>query len=66
MESENAPFMSSCPLYTGSNCMHYSLHGENKTNLKNLCLIFCHYSDLILGVITPLSAIFKLSHGDQF
>jgi hypothetical protein len=21
MESENAPFMSSCPLYTGSNCM---------------------------------------------
>jgi hypothetical protein len=34
MESENVPFMSSCPLYTGSNCMHYSLHGENKTSLN--------------------------------
>jgi hypothetical protein len=46
--------------------MYIVLYGENKTNLKNLCLIFCHYSDLILGGITPLSAIFKLSHGDQF
>ena len=24
-------FMSSCPLYTGSNYIHYSLNGENET-----------------------------------
>jgi hypothetical protein len=30
---ENVSFMSSWPLYTGSNCMHYSLHGENETAL---------------------------------
>ena len=27
-ESENVAFMISCPLYTGSNYMHYSLNGE--------------------------------------
>ena len=27
------PVMSSCPLYTGLNYMHYSLKGENKTAL---------------------------------
>jgi len=32
-EPTNVSFMSSCPLYTGSNCMHYSLHGENETAL---------------------------------
>jgi len=31
-ETENVPFMSSCP-YIGSNYMHYSLHGENETDL---------------------------------
>ena len=29
-EPENVPFMSSCPLCTGSNCMYYSLNGENE------------------------------------
>jgi hypothetical protein len=32
-EPENMGFMSSCPLYTGSNCMHYSLMGKNETVL---------------------------------
>ena len=27
-EPENVPFMNSCPFYTGSNYMHYSLMGK--------------------------------------
>ena len=38
-EPENAPFMSSCPLYTGSNYTHYSLNGENETGLYT---VFCY------------------------
>ena len=32
-ESENMPFISSCPFYTGSNYMHYLLNGENEIYL---------------------------------
>ena len=44
MEPENVPFMSSCPLYTGSNYMHYPLMGKMrlpfKARLTVLCQIF--------------------------
>jgi len=32
-EPVNVTFMSSCPLYTGQNNMHFSLMGENETAL---------------------------------
>ena len=34
MEPENVPFMSSCPLYTGSNYLHYSLIGNIRSPFK--------------------------------
>ena len=33
------PVMSSCPLYTGFNYTHYSLKGENKTDLLYSCAL---------------------------
>ena len=33
LEPDNFPFMSSCPLYTRSSYMHYSLNRENETAL---------------------------------
>jgi hypothetical protein len=32
-EPVNVPIMNSCPLYTGSNYIHYLLNGENETAL---------------------------------
>ena len=36
-EPENVPFMSSCPWYSGSNYIHYSLNRENETTV--ICYI---------------------------
>ena len=35
-------------------------------HLRDACNVECRTSDLIFGVLMPLSAIFQLYHGDQF
>ena len=37
---ENVSSISSCPLYTGGNCIHYLLHRENETALYRQWLLY--------------------------
>jgi hypothetical protein len=48
-EPENIPYMWCFPLYTGSNCMQYSLNGENETALYSqwFATYRCSKADLI-------------------
>ena len=47
-ESEKGPVMRSCPLYTGSNYIHYSLKGDNET---------CHYRQWYVICKCPLRKV---------
>ena len=42
-EHENVSFMTSCPLYTGSNYMHYTLNGGNETVLYKQWFVIYKY-----------------------
>jgi ABC-type sulfate transport system permease subunit len=44
----------------------YNISTQDKVKLTYRLIIYKYVIDLIFGVLTPLSAIFQLYHGDQF
>jgi len=52
------PFLSSCPLYTGSNYMHYSLDVENETALWTL---ICYIEVSFKAGLTVLTTLLDCS-----
>ena len=48
MGTEDVAFMISCPLYTGSNYMHYSLMGKMRLTFTNSDLLYLEVPMVIL------------------